>query len=44
MTHSSITQKERELAGIKDSLIRISIGVEDKADLREDLEQAFEKI
>lgn len=44
MTHSSITQKERDLAGIKDSLIRISIGVEDKADLLNDLEQAFEKI
>jgi len=32
------------IGGIKDSLIRISIGVEDKADLLEDLEQAFEKI
>ncbi len=44
MTHSSITAKERELAGIKDSLIRVSIGVEDKADLISDLEQAFAKI
>lgn len=44
MTHSSITQKERELAGIKDSLIRVSIGVEDKDDLISDLEQAFNKI
>lgn len=44
MTHSSITAKERELAGIKDSLIRVSIGVEDKADLIADLEQAFGKI
>ena len=44
MTHSSITQKEREQAGIKDSLIRVSIGVEDKADLISDLEQAFGKI
>ena len=41
MTHSSITAKERELAGIKDSLIRVSIGVEDKKDLIADLEQAF---
>ena len=44
MTHSSITQKERELAGIKDSLIRVSIGVEDKDDLIRDLEQAFNKM
>lgn len=44
MTHSSITAKEREMAGIKDSLIRVSIGVEDKADLIADLEQAFSKI
>ena len=44
MTHSSITQEEREAAGIKDSLIRVSIGVEDKADLIGDLEQAFGKI
>ena len=44
MTHSSITQEEREAAGIKDSLIRVSIGVEDKADLIGDLEHAFGKI
>ena len=44
MTHSSITKKERELAGIKDSLIRVSVGVEDKTDLIDDLQQAFERI
>jgi len=44
MTHASITAKERELAGIKDSLIRVSIGVEDKVDLIADLEQAFGRI
>ncbi|HWS00118.1 MAG TPA: PLP-dependent transferase, partial [Prolixibacteraceae bacterium] len=44
MTHASITAKEREEAGIKDSLIRVSVGVEDKADLIRDLEQAFGKI
>jgi cystathionine gamma-lyase len=44
MTHASITLAERELAGIKDSLIRVSIGVEDKADLINDLEQAFKKV
>ena len=44
MTHSSITKEERELAGIKDSLIRVSVGVEDKNDLIKDLENGFEKI
>ena len=44
MTHASITKKERELAGIKDSLIRVSVGVEDISDLLKDLELAFEKI
>ena len=44
MTHASITKKEREEAGIKDSLIRVSIGVEDKNDLINDLEQAFKKV
>ncbi len=44
MTHASITKKERELAGIKESLIRVSVGVEDVSDLLKDLELAFEKI
>jgi cystathionine gamma-lyase len=44
MTHASITAKEREMAGIKDSLIRMSVGVEDKVDLIADLEQALERI
>jgi cystathionine gamma-lyase len=44
MTHSSITRKEREFAGIKDSLIRVSVGVEDITDLINDLEQAFKQI
>ena len=44
MTHASITKKEREQAGIKDSLVRVSIGVEDKNDLINDLEQAFNQI
>ncbi len=44
MTHASITARERAEAGIKDSLVRVSIGVEDKDDLIGDLEQAFSKI
>lgn len=41
MTHAAIPQAEREEAGIVDSLIRLSIGVEDIEDLISDLEQAL---
>ena len=41
MTHASIPKEEREKAGIVDSLIRLSIGVEDAEDLIADLEQAL---
>lgn len=37
MTHSSIPTKERERLGIKDNLIRLSVGIEHKKDLLEDL-------
>ena len=41
MTHASIPKEEREKLGIVDSLIRLSIGVEDESDLIEDLNQAL---
>lgn len=41
MTHGSIPKDVREKAGLKDSLIRISVGIEDADDLIEDLAQAF---
>lgn len=41
MTHASIPKKEREKIGIKDSLIRLSVGIEDIEDLLEDLQQAL---
>jgi cystathionine beta-lyase/cystathionine gamma-synthase len=41
MTHASMPASERERAGLGDGLIRLSIGVEDAADLVEDLEQAL---
>lgn len=41
MTHGSIPKKVREEAGLKDSLIRLSVGIEDADDLVEDLNQAF---
>lgn len=41
MTHAAIPKEEREKVGIKDSLIRLSVGVEDQEDLIEDLKQAL---
>lgn len=44
MTHASIPKEEREKTGVTDSLIRLSVGIEDVADLLEDLKQALSKI
>lgn len=41
MTHASIPKEEREKLGVVDSLIRLSIGIEDEADLIADLKQAI---
>jgi len=41
MTHGSIPKEVREKAGLKDSLIRLSVGIEDADDLINDLNQAF---
>ena len=41
MTHASIPKKEREKSGVVDSLIRLSVGIEDVEDLIEDLKQAI---
>ncbi len=41
MTHASIPKEIREKAGVVDSLLRLSIGVEDADDLIEDLRQAI---
>ncbi|GAC1321819.1 MAG: cystathionine gamma-synthase [Chloroflexota bacterium] len=41
MTHASIPADRREAAGITGGLIRLSVGIEDQADLLEDLEQAI---
>lgn len=41
MTHAAIPEAERHAAGIVDSLIRLSVGVEDAEDLIEDLKQAL---
>ena len=41
MTHASIPKDQRELSGVVDSLIRLSVGIEDAEDLIEDLKQAI---
>ena len=44
MTHKSIPVEKRRAAGVSDSLVRLSVGLEEAEDLIADLEQAFEKI
>jgi cystathionine gamma-lyase len=44
MTHASIPVADRRARGIDDSLIRLSVGVEDVEDLRADLARALDKI
>lgn len=44
MTHASLTPEGRAALGITDTLIRISAGIEDIADLHEDLEQALKTV
>ncbi len=44
MTHSPYTAEERIKAGIPDSLVRLSVGLEDPDDIIADLEQALSKI
>ena len=41
MTHASVPAEKRKALGISDALVRLSVGVEDVADLRADLEQAL---
>ena len=42
MTHASIPVARREQLGISDALVRLSVGVEDVADLKMDLESALD--
>ena len=41
MTHASIPKEIREKSGVLDSLLRLSVGIEDESDLIEDLKQAI---
>ena len=44
MTHASVPAERRQALGITDNLIRLSVGVEDPADLQADLDQALSRI
>ena len=44
MTHAAIPKEEREKTGVVDSLIRLSVGIEDIEDLKADLAQALAQI
>ena len=44
MTHASVPKEKRDELGVTDSLVRISVGVEDLRDLIDDLQFAFEAI
>ena len=44
MTHASIPRERRIEKGIKDNLIRVSVGIEDSQDLVEDLERGFKTV
>lgn len=43
MTHASVPESHRNALGISNTLIRLSVGLEDKEDLLEDLDQALKK-
>ena len=44
MTHAGYTQPERDALGITDGLVRISVGIEDAADIVKDLGQGLEGV
>ncbi|MBO0960065.1 methionine gamma-lyase [Neobacillus sp. MM2021_6] len=44
MTHAVVPEKERQKMGIENTLLRLSVGLEAWEDIKEDLEQAFQKI
>ena len=44
MTHASVPPELRQRIGVTDDLVRVSVGIEDLDDLKEDLEQALARI
>lgn len=44
MTHSKLSKEAKEIAGISDGLVRLSVGIEEPEDIIADLEQALGKV
>jgi cystathionine beta-lyase/cystathionine gamma-synthase len=44
MTHASVPAEQRQRIGVTDDLVRVSVGIEDVDDLRDDLVRALGKI
>jgi cystathionine gamma-lyase/homocysteine desulfhydrase len=44
MTHASVPYDRRQRLGITDDLVRVSVGIEDVEDLKDDLAQALDRI
>ena len=44
MTHASVPLERRLQIGLTEDMVRISVGIEDVDDLREDLEQALARV
>jgi cystathionine gamma-synthase len=44
MTHASVPPEVRRKVGIGDGLLRFSVGIEDVEDLRQDIEQALDRV
>jgi cystathionine beta-lyase/cystathionine gamma-synthase len=44
MTHASVPAEQRLRTGVTDDLVRISVGIEDADDLKDDLAQALDRI
>ncbi len=44
MTHASVPKEDREKIGLSDTLIRLSVGIEDPKDLLSDISQALDKV
>ena len=43
MTHADVPHKERHARGLTDGLVRLSVGIENKIDIIEDLDPGIEK-
>ena len=44
MTHASVPAEQRQRIGVADDLVRVSVGIEDLEDLRDDLAQALDRL